>query len=552
MTRRGAAHRTRGPKKPTGIEWVGGTVSMPAYVTGEGEPYRPAALVWMIPDGAILGSAVARPSDLLGLAAENLQNTMEQPIYGHAHAPTRVRVASPELAEVLRAGHPTVEIVCAPTPELDEMFALMREKMSEEAATKPSYLSPDIAPEAIASFFRAAAGLFRAKPWKTVPSDQSLFAVTIEKLGLQNAAMSVIGQMGQSLGLVLFSGLADFEAYLAAADAIEHGEEPELPPSFALNFERGAELAPELRKEIADHHWEVAARNAYPWLVAVDEQLVARPPTAKEVTMAEAIALAVTNVLSEQKALRAAWHGGEPVSRTLSVRTHEGDIEVTLRTPYERESEEFRPRDDVLAHLSELARTGGEIDPDARAPLEDELVRRFAASPEARGLSEIQAYRLVMEFAAAYFGATIATLRPSELREIIFQVIPRKVSIGAPEARWIIEENRAFYTFLKREFGLKRADACLRVLGGDAIGKLEAALSERNNFGLAKSLVMAGREAGFDMDTPEGIEAWMQAVQGMPLPPSVRLPPVDSTAPGAAGAATHAKKTRRKTRKRTK
>jgi hypothetical protein len=28
-------------KKRTGIEWVGGLVSMPAYVTGEGDPYRP-------------------------------------------------------------------------------------------------------------------------------------------------------------------------------------------------------------------------------------------------------------------------------------------------------------------------------------------------------------------------------------------------------------------------------------------------------------------------------------------------------------------------------
>lgn len=31
-------------KKRTEIEWVGGIVSMPMYVTGEGEPYRPEAL----------------------------------------------------------------------------------------------------------------------------------------------------------------------------------------------------------------------------------------------------------------------------------------------------------------------------------------------------------------------------------------------------------------------------------------------------------------------------------------------------------------------------
>jgi hypothetical protein len=51
------------------------------------------------------------------------------------------------------------------------------------------------------------------------------------------------------------------------------------------------------------------------------------------------------------------------------------------------------------------------------------------------------------------------------------------VSIDASAASWIIEENRAFYAFLKREYRLEQADACLRVLSGDAVKKLEAALS---------------------------------------------------------------------------
>jgi Domain of unknown function (DUF6930) len=546
MPKKGKASGSRRPKKPAGIEWIGGTVMMPAYVTGEGEPYRPEVLVWMGAEGAILGSTVAKPGELLPMASESLQGAIEMPMYGRPHAPTRVRVASAELADALRAGHPELDVVCAPTPELDEMLNMMREKMDEDGAAEQSYLSPDIGPDAMASFFQAAAGLFRAKPWKIVPSDQSLFSVTIEKLGVHDAAMSVIGQMGQSMGLVLFSGLDDFEAYLDAANAIEHGEEPEMPPHFALNFERGAELSSELRKEIAEHQWEVVAANAYPWLVAIDEDLVARPPTAGEVTMAAAIALALTNVLAEKKALRAAWKGGEPVSRTLLVDTHQGELEVTLCAPYMRAPVEFDPSHDLLADLGELAREDDEIDPDAREPLENELVRRFAASPEAKDLDEIQACRFVMDFAADYFGATIATLGSSELREIIFDIIPRKVSIDASEARWIIEESRAFYGFLKREYKLKQADSCLRALGGTAIKKLEAALSDSSNFGMAKSLFMAGSEAGFDMDTREGIEAWMQAAQDMPLPPSVRLPSLGEPPPAAQKAAVKAKKNKRK------
>ena len=352
MSPRRAQPRSRGPKETTGIEWIGGTVVMPAYVTGEGEPFRPEALFWMGADGAILGSTVAKPGELAPLASESLQSTIVQPMYGKPHSPARVRVASPELADALRAGHPGIDVVCAPTPELDEMLAVMLEKMAEDGETEQSYLSPEITPEAMASFFKAAATLFRAKPWKLVPDDQSLFSVTIEKLGIRDAAMSVIGQAGQSFGFVLFSGIDDFEAYLDAAEVMEAGEEPEMPPHFTMNFERGAELAPELRKEISEHHWEVAGANAYPWLMAIDEDLVARPPTGKEVTMAEAIALALTKVMAEKKTLRKAWDGGEPVARTLSVTTHAGEVEVTLCTPYMRAPVDHRG-DPGLLHLPE-------------------------------------------------------------------------------------------------------------------------------------------------------------------------------------------------------
>lgn len=538
-------------KKRTGIEWVGGLVSLPAYVTGEGEPYRPEALFWMGAEGAVLGHTVGKPGELIELACESLRNTIERPMFGRPHAPDRVRVASAELAEALRAEHSGIVVVCAPTPEIDAVVAAMRERMDDDAETEQSYLSPDVDPAAMAAFFRAAAALFRAKPWKTVPSDQSLFAVSIEKLGVTDAAMSVIGQMGQSLGLILFSGIADFEAYLEAADAMEHGEEPTMPPHFALNFERGAELSAALRKEIAEHRWEVAGADAYPWLVPVDEDLVARPPTAEEVTIAEAIARALPKVLEEKQALLAAWNGGEPVARTLVVATHAGDVEVSLRVPYERQRNEYSPPYDVLADLFELGQDGDEIDAEARRRLEDELVRRFAASPEAKALTDIQSCHFVMDFAADYFNATIATLGPRELREIVFDIIPRKVSIDASAARWIIGENRAFYAFLKREFGLEQADACLRVLGGDAVKKLEAALSDKSKFGMAKSLFMGGREAGFDMDSKEGVEAWMRVVQSRSLPPSVRLPSVGSaTRPQDKATKKNARKAARKARKK--
>jgi hypothetical protein len=543
-------------KKKRALEWVGGLGLMPSYVTGEGEPFRPEILLWLNAEGAILGTEMARPSELVRTAGEHLSNAMERPTFGPPQTPARVRVASPELADVLRASHPAIDVVLAPTPEIDDVLANMREMMSERESDDESYLAPDIGEEAMAAFFQAAAGLFRAKPWDTVPDDQSLFSVTIEALDMREAVMSVIGQMGQSHGLVFFRGMDDFDAYLDAAAAIEEGRPPRMPPHFALNFDRGADVSKALRKEVAKHRWKLAGPNAYPSVIAVDEDLVARPPTALELRIVEAIALAMPKVLAGgHGALDAAFHGGEPVTRTVAVDTSAGAVDVTIRAPYERRP--GRPTFDVLADLFDLDQDEDGIDPERREELEETLVEAYLASPEARSGPGIKACRLVMDLAADYLGMTIATLGPRDLREILFEIVPRKVSVDASEARALIEQTRAFYTFLKRAYGLEQADACLRELGANAVKRLEEALSRPSNFGMAKSIFMAGAEAGFDMKSQEGIEAFMRAMEGKPLPASIPLSPFGSPAPrggsmdkGGLRAKKNQRKAARKARKK--
>jgi hypothetical protein len=540
-------------KKQAGIEWVGGVVSVPAYVTGEGEPFRPDTLVWVGAEGAVLGQIAGRPETLIDLASASLRSTIKNPMVGRPHTPNRIRVSSPELAAELREGHPGLEIVCAPTPEIDAIATGMKEHMARYGGPA-SYLSSNISPEAMAAFFRATAALYRAKPWKIVPADQSVFSVSIEQLGVTDAFISVVGQTGDIRGFIFFYGIDDFNAFVEAVEAAENDEEPMLPSHIALSFERGAELIPPLRKEIAAHQWEVAGADAYPLLIVVEDSRP-RPPKAEEVTIVEAIAIALSKLVKEKKALFAAWNGGAPFERTYVVQTQVGKIDVLIRIPDEEEFGEDESSDNVFWELFELAEDGGELDHERRTQLEDELMNQFLASPEAKKLVDVQSCHFVMDFAANYFSATIATLRPQELRKILFELIPQKVSIDASAASSIIEENRALYAFLKREFDFSEADACLRVLGGDAVKKLEAALSDSSKFGMAKSIVMGGSDAGFDMSTKEGIEAWMRVAQSQPLPPSVHLPFLGAPPPRPQDKATvrakkNARKAARKARKK--
>lgn len=80
--------------------------------------------------------------------------------------------------------------------------------------------------------------------------------------------------------------------------------------------------------------------------------------------------------------------------------------------------------------------------------------------------------------------------------------------------------------------------------------KLEAALSDTSKFGMAKSLFMGGREAGFDIDSKEGIEAWMRLMQAQPLLASARLPSLGAPARPQDKTAARAQKNARTARKK--
>jgi Domain of unknown function (DUF6930) len=281
-------------RAPASVEWVGGCCSMPAYVNGEGKPYRPEMLIWATTDGLILGTEVAKPGELIGRAAEHLRKTIERPLAGSPQVPSRLRVASSDLAAALRTALPAgVDLVCAATPELDELMGHLREHLGDGGA-EPTFLGGDVSPEIAAAFFAAAAALYRAKPWKVVPGDAAI-TVDIGELDVHEAVVTVIGQMGKSFGFVAFPSQSDYEAYLDAALAMEDGEEPSVPGHFGLEFVRGAEVPAAIRREIARHGWEVAGRSAYPELSLVDPDLIARPPVTRDLALAAAISLALVD-----------------------------------------------------------------------------------------------------------------------------------------------------------------------------------------------------------------------------------------------------------------
>ena len=157
-----------------------------------------------------------------------------------------------------------------------------------------------------------------------------------------------------------------------------------------------------------------------------------------------------------------------------------------------------------------------ELDEERLEEYVNELMTEFEKSPEADlFLTEFDTSlcwpATYMHYAAQYFSATPATVTPGETAEILFEIIPRKVSVEAEAAYEIIAELKSFWQFLKRTYALEHADAMLEMLTDDDANRLEAELADPSNFGMAKSFFTSGTSAGFDMTDQADMNHFMLA-----------------------------------------
>ena len=181
------------------------------------------------------------------------------------------------------------------------------------------------------------AALWRAAPWRTVPGDDALFRVDVAALGVDAAIAVVIGQMDESLGVILFADLDDYGRFVDASGAMQDGDaramlEIGMPAHLALNYDPIGHVSTVRREERETHGWTLAEEDAFPSLIAFDEGLAERAPTMRELALAEGIARAFARGVVGG-GFEAAWDDGEPVERALRVPTHGGEVEVRLAAP---------------------------------------------------------------------------------------------------------------------------------------------------------------------------------------------------------------------------
>ncbi len=156
-----------------------------------------------------------------------------------------------------------------------------------------------------------------------------------------------------------------------------------------------------------------------------------------------------------------------------------------------------------------------EFEEEAFYTYQDALLDQFLDSPEGQArLAEdpdmgFWAAQFIY-YGYGYLGYTLPQTTEAIADEIVTEVFPRKISILSPDdADDTIPELIAFWQFLKREYGLRNADAVLRRLRKIA-PDFKDIMNDSSRFGMAKSFFTMGQTAGFDMTSEEGMGEFVQ------------------------------------------
>jgi hypothetical protein len=181
------------------------------------------------------------------------------------------------------------------------------------------------------------------------------------------------------------------------------------------------------------------------------------------------------------------------------------------------------------------------------------LIKRFHNSPE--GERCLQAIPDMGFFAAqliyygfSYIGVTLPNMNIADVDEIITELFPRKITLNSPDkANDIIPELIAFWHFLKREYKLQNAESMLKYLESITSGYKDI-MNDSSKYGMAKSFMMAGKSAGFDMTDESDLQKFAK-IYNEDISPQTQIPSGEYTPPSSIHGSRKSKSKKKKLRK---
>jgi hypothetical protein len=313
----------------------------------------------------------------------------------------------------------------------------------------------------LADFHEAAAAFYTAAPWASEATDGPLLLelprepdADLTGLDLPERhqwAASVMGSMGQSFGVALYSQPGDLADILMAEDSLGAALES-TGFSITVDFDRKGELTRTMQREIAAARWPIAGSRAYPRLFGFG--LPGRRVTARDVRMAT-LAL---------RAIAVHARGGDALAETgVGVTPFDPDEEYEHRLDWFPMPDQPRP----------ICAEGPGAAPEASLDPEDRELEAMAVAAEER-VHRFETWLREQDVPEAEIGTDARNAEAWEwflagprhpgavtefdLRLFLYDVYPRKCDAPAEAARvlprsmrrmvrWLEEHDQVRYPF---------------------------------------------------------------------------------------------------------
>jgi hypothetical protein len=154
----------------------------------------------------------------------------------------------------------------------------------------------------------------------------------------------------------------------------------------------------------------------------------------------------------------------------------------------------------------------GYVDDVAVERYQRQLQRLFSASPEACEIRRmglrLEWTELMLEFALNDLQVTPPQMDDDDLLAILLEYFPGKTPMTEDDIGTVLLELRAFWQFVQREYRLRNARGCLRVLNRRTAGRMVRAVGGAD-FELDEAPLARGRD---DDDEELELPRWLEFV----------------------------------------
>jgi uncharacterized protein DUF6930 len=234
-------------------------------------------------DDHVLGFEFSHEEPTFDQVWQTLLKAIQEPAAGEPHRPTEVQLTKEAWATGLRPRLQSINIECQVVETLDQIDDVFEElggHLPEQR--EPGLLDmPGVTPEAVESFFDAAALFFEQAPWSKTGERPIQVECSQFESGPWYAI--VMGQGGMAKGLVLYDSLETLQRIQQGNLSAE--ENARLSAGLTVVFGEKDDLVPADIEAFGKHGWRVATPNAYPSVYRMEPGLSMRPPLAWELRL---------------------------------------------------------------------------------------------------------------------------------------------------------------------------------------------------------------------------------------------------------------------------